>query len=684
MFINKIILFFSNIILFTTAFDNCVNNNKIIETNVNYNMTFFGWYITSYDNLTFLKQTNDYNFDNKLCKNWFLIDNKQSFELHYNELIYNFQINELTKPTNNRSSIYFNFLTTIEKNKIKILFTRISDNKNYNNTNYIISKIYNNNTRNPSFLIYDNYNYIDMSFYYDNIQQINTIKDDFNDYFKYFSLTKADYYEIVLISYFLFLILFFSMVLINKEYKIVKILNKSVNLHLYGYTTIGTLIFYITYLIWWSTLFVYSFITNNKLEIMARLGVWITLNLSTVLLPITRNSIWVVFFNLSKDRINYVHRFLSILCLISVVVKFIAVFLFYEPKFLIKVINPTTGGSPLFGTLSTISFILICIFAMPIIRQKKFEIFYYSHRILSICIMLFGILHYMSTFYYLLPCLLLYIVDMILRIYYTNKSIYSKIKNIGSIQYNTSCTLINLTFQKKIKTYPGCYFFICFYNDISRLQWHPLSLVTTQNDNLIFCCKNVGSHSWTNRLHNKVEKNYDILINRNVYIQGPYGNISTEYNNNKYKNIILICGGIGITPMISILKDLNELYYKNKLNKLNKVIFIWSIKHISLFETFKKYFLNLDKNIFDIQIYVSINNTPYDDLQFNTDELIFKDIEKNINIIKERANIKNLLSSFFKNNNENFVFLCGPSKLTDEASSMCSKFNVDFSTEVFE
>ena len=135
--------------------------------------------------------------------------------------------------------------------------------------------------------------------------------------------------------------------------------------------------------------------------------------------------------------------------------------------------------------------------------------------------------------------------------------------------------------------------------------------------------------------------------------------------------------------MITILKDLNQLYLKNKLNKLNKVIVIWAIKHISLYEPFKKYFSNLDENIFDIQIYVSINNPIVDNLYLNTEELIFKK-ESNINIIKERVNISNTLTSLLKNNHENFVFLCGPKKLTDEVITICSNFSVDMSVEVFE
>jgi NAD(P)H-flavin reductase len=216
------------------------------------------------------------------------------------------------------------------------------------------------------------------------------------------------------------------------------------------------------------------------------------------------------------------------------------------------------------------------------------------------------------------------------------------------------------------------YFFICFYNDVSKYQWHPLSLVSYNEDTLIFCCKNVGEYSWTNRLNNIVENNYDLLSNKTVYIQGPYGNLSSKYNNNIYNNIIIVSGGIGITPMFTIIEDINNMYNQSKLSNLNKVYFIWIINNIELFESFKKFFNNIKhNNIFYIKIFV----TRMKNLDYN---------QNNINIYNYKPNITKILKKFFKKNKNNFLFCCGPTKLNKEITDVCLSNKINYSVEIFE
>ena len=439
----------------------------------------------------------------------------------------------------------------------------------------------------------------------------------------------------------------------------------------------------VIYITWWISMLIYSFLGESKGQIMIRLGNWITLNLASILFPIIRNSMWTILFNISHEKISYLHRILAVLCVISVIIKFVTVMILYEPVFLIKIINPSTGGSPLMGTIASLLFILCGFLSIPIIRKRYFEIFYYSHRILSLLIIIASSLHYMSFFYYILPSMILYIIDLATRIYYTNTSIYSKLQNIGLKKYGTSSTFINITFLKKINTFPGCYFFICFYKDISKFEWHPLSMVSYSKDTIVFCAKNVGNHSWTDRLFNIVDNKLDILANKKIYIQGPYGHISINYKNDKYENIIIVAGGIGITAMISILQDINKLYKTKNLHKIKKVHFYWIISHISLYEAFKKYFTNLSTGIFELKIYTTKKINIQD--EFNLD--YYSTIDNNnlsTKIINEKPNMTFILNKMFSKNMKDVVVLtCGPSKLTSEITEVCNLFDVDISTEVF-
>ena len=334
------------------------------------------------------------------------------------------------------------------------------------------------------------------------------------------------------------------------------------------------------------------------------------------------------------------------------------------------------------GTIATLLFIICGLFAMPIIRKKYFELFYYSHRILSLLIILFSSLHYISFLYYLSPVILLYFIDLGIRLYSTKTSIYSKLQNVGIEKYGTSSTFINISFLNKINTFPGCYYFICFYKDISRFEWHPLSMVSYSNDTIVFCSKNVGKHSWTNRLFNFVNDKNCILTNRKIYIQGPYGHISINYKNDNYENIVIIAGGFGITPMISILQDINNLYKNKKLLKLKKVYFYWIMSHISLYEAFKKYFKKLNTEIFELKIYTT--------RKFSTDNFEEGDsfpkenINESLKFINDKPNISYILNIIFSKNSKNTVVLtCGPLNLINEISTVANRFNIDISVEAF-
>jgi len=515
------------------------------------------------------------------------------------------------------------------------------------------------------------------SYLRDNIIDTGSIDTGiFENYIKYFRLDVIHDYDLVLYSYISMVGLFLvTSIFTCMSDNTSKFFNKTVDLKI-GYYSYGSIIFISLYLLWWLVLLIYCFLPNDKLEIMARLGVWITLNLSTVFMPITRNSIWVIFFNISQERIIYMHRLIAILCILSVLIKFIAVLILY-PTILIKLINPETGGSPLFGTLATITFFLCGILSIEIIRKKYFELFYYSHKVLSILILIFSAMHYISFLYYILPSVILYFIDLVLRNLYISSSIYSKVQNMGDEKFNTSCCLVNITLKKEIKVFPGCYFYICFYKDVSKFQWHPLSMVSynRKNNNIVFCLKNMGAHSWTGRLYDINKNNLNILSNRKVLIQGPYGHISVNYRLNKYHNITIICGGIGITPMISILKDISNIY-KYRLTKLKKVNFIWLIPHISLFIPFKKYLLDLTDDIFDIKIYITRKDE-------NNAEEIVDEIYLNISIINDKPNITHLLNMIHFEYKNMTILLCGNSRLANEIIKFSNDNNIDISNEIF-
>ena len=476
------------------------------------------------------------------------------------------------------------------------------------------------------------------------------------------------------ISYSLFIATILTSVILSKTTN-TTFFNHYVNIFDKIQMSRGTIIFCSLYFIWWISMFIYSFLTVNKGEVIFRLGIWICLNMATVLLPVTRNSIWIILFKVSYDRIIHIHKFIATLCIVSVIVKLIVCIIYYDFLFLFIPYNSKTGGSPLGGTLSSLSMILIGILSVPYIRNKLFEVFYLSHKFFLFLAIGTGVWHYLLTLYYILPTFVLYLIDIICRFVNTKQALYSHLKIIGQDDKKTSSILITISLLKPVKTPPGSYFFICF-REISSFEWHPLSLITQNHNNLTFCAKDMGVNSWTNKIKNMNENKTleNKLKDSVILLQGPYGHINIDYTNKKYKYLILMAGGIGITPILSILYDIHHNYKKYK--HLKHVYLIWIFSHSSMVDGLKFLLLYLDKKIFTISVYSTYNN----------DDKI-EDGEYYFEIINYRPNVSTLINKLYDDNkmtsSELGVSCCGPNSLSKDVIISCSKLNIDICNENF-
>jgi NAD(P)H-flavin reductase len=500
-----------------------------------------------------------------------------------------------------------------------------------------------------------------------------------NKQYEYYLYNKFILHLSSIISYIVFFVIFIFCLFITHTNKY-DFFNKYKKIPYLGFYSIGQIIFLSIYFSWYFGFLIYSL--SDIQEILLRTGTWISLIMAINLLPITRNSLWVIFFDLSYEKLTQFHKIIGFSCLLAVSIKFLAVFYTFSAKFLVST-QYGSNTNPLFGTISTIFIFFLTILSLPYIRKTNFEVFYYSHRTLTLLIFIFSSIHHINYLFYLLPSLILYLIDIILRIYNTKKAIYSKIQTFGKEEYGTSCLFVSVTLLHPVKTKAGSYFFIC-HNGISFLEYHPLSLITQDHDTLIFCVKDLGNNSWSHKL-----KLYDIkhmndkqkLQNRNLFLQGPYGHFNINYEKDKFERIILIAGGIGITPIISVMEDLHNLKVReeNKLSKLKKVVLIWIVPHHSLISPFVKKLIELDDNLFEFNLFTSN--------KFNNEVQTQKSLNIPLFIKIEKPKLSSLINFHVLDNNgtsENTaVMCCGPNALTTDVIATCAKLNVIVSAEQF-
>ncbi|XP_009621944.1 ferric reduction oxidase 2-like isoform X2 [Nicotiana tomentosiformis] len=227
------------------------------------------------------------------------------------------------------------------------------------------------------------------------------------------------------------------------------------------------------------------------------------------------------------------------------------------------------------GEIGLLVGLILWITTFPAIRRRMFELFFYTHY-LYILFMAFFLLH-TGMFYacIMLPGFFLFLIDRYLRFLQSKQKV-----SLVSARVLT-CETFELNFSK----IPGLEYSptsVMFLNvpSISKLQWHPFTVTSNSNlesDTISVVIKCEGS--WTKKL-------YDVIslpspVDRlEVSVEGPYGPASTHFL--RHDTLVLISGGSGITPFISIIR---ELIYMSSTLKCNtpKILLVSVFKNSSQF-----------------------------------------------------------------------------------------------------
>ena len=131
-----------------------------------------------------------------------------------------------------------------------------------------------------------------------------------------------------IITFSLFIVLLISIIILNNS-KLY--LNSKINIYSDYILSEDITLFIIIYVLWWLILLILSFFYK---DVLTRLGIWICLNISFTLLPITKSSIFIKFFKLSYNKLINIHKYISILTILSVIIKVIVAIINYNFDYL--------------------------------------------------------------------------------------------------------------------------------------------------------------------------------------------------------------------------------------------------------------------------------------------------------------------------------------------------------------
>jgi predicted ferric reductase len=288
-----------------------------------------------------------------------------------------------------------------------------------------------------------------------------------------------------------------------------------------------------------------------------------------VALPATRNSILVWLLGIPFDKTIMYHRWLGRLVLLQATIHF---GFYINSKAIDFAPNQWNYGIAAWSIL-----LVIFITSIGWIRRHHFNYFFASHYIF-IAYYVLGALHSPKSFKFLAyAALAFYLFDRIVRLFWG-------MFPTKAVKMELVSGAIRLTFRKHFaaKYKVGQYVFLNF-PQIALLEWHPFTLASgPDEEHCEVLIKGLGDH--TKYLISKIESCQELYVR----VDGPYGKWPFDFA--RYKSIVLVSGGVGVTPSMTLIR---HVFHLNRETKevdpyLRDVFFIWSCKNEKEFQWFKE------------------------------------------------------------------------------------------------
>ncbi|XP_030450273.1 ferric reduction oxidase 7, chloroplastic-like [Syzygium oleosum] len=307
--------------------------------------------------------------------------------------------------------------------------------------------------------------------------------------------------------------------------------------------------------------------------------------LAFLFLPITRGSVLLSIIDIPFEQATRYHVWLGHLTMFV----FTLHGLFYliawglQGRLLHEILEwRDYGVANLPGVISLSAGLLMWVTSLSPVRKKQFELFFYTHQ-LYIVFVIFMALH-VGDFIFSIAAggIFLFVIDRFLRFCQSRRTV-----DVISTTC-LPCGTVELVFSKPANLrYNALSFVFLQIRELSWLQWHPFSVSSSPlagKNHVSVLIKVLGE--WTAKLKSNVldissAEGEKELPNQScskitASVEGPYGH-ELPYHLT-YENLILVAGGIGISPFLAILSDILHLTKEGKPCVPKNILVIWAIK----------------------------------------------------------------------------------------------------------
>ncbi|KAG5472381.1 hypothetical protein LSCM1_03780 [Leishmania martiniquensis] len=327
------------------------------------------------------------------------------------------------------------------------------------------------------------------------------------------------------------------------------------------------------------------------------LGQLAILFLSVLLLPVGRQSLVVSVLGVSRDGMLWFHRAVGYAMLAATVGHVVAFYVSYASfGYLLQNLNTVSNRvckkgvfddySVLVATWTT-WFLLIAmgVFGLSFVRRRYYELFYYTHLAATYMTLPVMVFHASAGWMYLLPGMTVFLADQLVRVW--QRSAVVRLVHARVISEDTTELAFSVPGRWDMRrVHPGQYVLVCV-PELTALQWHPFTLTNVVDAESVEAggsrvsaagtvfyvhVKSMGPRTWTGRLYDLVRRGEEITM----AVEGPCG---TPVDYHRYDRIVLIAGGVGASPCISIFGSLlRQCQALGHAGGSPRVSFIWSTR----------------------------------------------------------------------------------------------------------
>jgi len=399
------------------------------------------------------------------------------------------------------------------------------------------------------------------------------------------------------------------------------------------------------------------------------------------LFPVTRNSMWTELMGTPFERAVKYHRWAGVAAFFSLTGHMLVWWVnWYKNGTLIHNIFSvqnyphTDNWSIPMMHLTWLGLAVMVLLAQSWFRRRRFELFFYTHHFFLVFFVT-GLIHSWSMWYFTGGGMLLWFIDRLIRFYKGTKHF-----PVTSVQVENG--VVQITMRPNGFAFRAGQYAFLNIPSITPLEWHPFTISSTPGDpNITFHIKDMGKNTWTARLariYGSSKINSLPLVN----LDGPYGNPPSL---SACANLVLVAGGIGITPILSIFKEQYQLHKQNHPNsiRMRHIYLIWVVRDTAMLEMFRDVFdeISYDSRLqskFHIHLRVTQRS-------FSNTYTMTASAPINPQPVLGRPNLNQEFTDIARTcGGSVLAMVCGPNSMITEVQNAAYKHKFDLHVETFE